>query len=159
MKMNLFQSTIFSFITSIQTSLTVEQKFEISLALLTVDYSVLQIDSFMSVFASLSFSSDVEFNAEIVAISESAEFVSIDLVMNVLVLFVQQGVKIDVINTFDMTSVVSAEFWTMTSIDASILLSVIESTNVDVTIMSKDRVQIRYCALFEQTKMTKTIQI
>ena len=84
----------------------------------------------------MSFSADVNFNAEITDLTTSAEFVSIDLVMNLLTVFIESGVKIEKMNLFDLTTVVTKDFWSTTVITADLVIAFIEATAVEAEIIS-----------------------
>ena len=47
--------------------------------------------------------------------------------MDILVLFVDAGIEFAQINVFDLSSVVTAEFWSTTVIDANMIVSILES--------------------------------
>ena len=67
---------------------------------------------------------------------DSAEFVSIDLVMNIFTVFIESGVKIETLNEFDLTSVVTTEFWSTTEITAELVVQLIEATSVETEILT-----------------------
>ena len=67
---------------------------------------------------------------------DSAEFVSIDLVMNIFTVFIESGVKIETLNEFDLTSVVTTEFWSTTEITAELVVQLIEATSVETEIIT-----------------------
>ena len=150
---NLFQLTIMEFIYSVFTDLTIEQELSISLAILNFDFRsikvnfqlclynfpndfFIQVNEFSAVFSSISFSSDADFNSEISTLVDSAEFVSIDLVMNIFTVFIESGVKIETLNEFDLTSVVTTEFWSTTEVTAELVVQLIEATSVETEIIT-----------------------
>ena len=67
---------------------------------------------------------------------DSAEFVSIDLVMNIFTVFIESGVKIETLNEFDLTSVVTTDFWSSTEITAELVVQLIEATSVEIEIIT-----------------------
>lgn len=67
---------------------------------------------------------------------DSAEFVSIDLLMNIFTVFIESGVKIETLNEFDLTSVVTTEFWSTTEITAELVVQLIEATSVETEIIT-----------------------
>ena len=67
---------------------------------------------------------------------DSAEFVSIDLLMNIFTVFIESGVKIETLNEFDLTSVVTTEFWSTTEITAEFVVQLIEATSVETEIIT-----------------------
>ena len=67
---------------------------------------------------------------------DSAEFVSIDLVMNIFTVFIESGVKIETLNEFDLTSVVTTDFWSTTAITAELVVQLIEATSVEIEIIT-----------------------
>ena len=67
---------------------------------------------------------------------DSAEFVSIDLVMDIFTVFIESGVKIETLNEFDLTSVVTTEFWSTTEITAELVVQLIEATSVEIEIIT-----------------------
>lgn len=67
---------------------------------------------------------------------DSAEFVSIDLVMNIFTVFIESGVKIETLNELDLTSVVTTEFWSTTEITAELVVQLIEATSVETEIIT-----------------------
>ena len=67
---------------------------------------------------------------------DSAEFVSIDLVMNIFTVFIESGVKIETFNEFDLTSVVTTDFWSTTEITAELVVQLIEATSVEIEIIT-----------------------
>lgn len=56
--------------------------------------------------------------------------------MNIFTVFIESGVKIETLNEFDLTSVVTTEFWSTTEITAEFVVQLIEATSVETEIIT-----------------------
>ena len=136
MELNAFQASIMDFVMTIKTTLTTEQQLSIAIALQSFDYQSIELNEFVTAFAAISFSTDEDFNLEIQSLVDDDRFVSIDLVVNVLLLFVEESIDIETINNYEISIFTTAEFWENTDIDATTVLNLIESTGADESIVT-----------------------